>query len=75
MPEPEALDLPLAVVSAPPPALLHRIAERAGGRAPPRVLVLELSPEVEGLDGLDEAPATAARIFAADRAALAAPDG
>jgi hypothetical protein len=74
-PAPEALDPPFAMVSEPPPALVRRLIERAGGRAPPRVLVLELSPEVEGLDGLDEAPATAVRIFAADRAAVAAPDG
>jgi hypothetical protein len=63
------------MVSEPPPALVHRLIERAGGRAPPRVLVLELVSEVEELDGLDEAPATAVRIFAADRAAVAAPDG
>ena len=39
-----ALDLPFEVVAAPPPALMRRIAERAGGRVPPRVLVLELLP-------------------------------
>ena len=43
-PELDALGLPLEVLAAPPPALLRRLAERAGGR-PPRVLVLGLLPE------------------------------
>ncbi len=34
--------MPLEVVVSPPPSLLRRIAERMGGRPPPRVVVLAL---------------------------------
>ena len=41
--------LPFEVMSEPPPLLLRRLAERAGGRAPPRAVVLALPPNpVEG---------------------------
>ncbi len=48
-PEPGSTGLPVEVTSPPPPLLLRRLAERAGGRVLPRVLVLELLPDAATL--------------------------
>ena len=66
--------LPFTVMSEPPPLLLRRLAERAGGRAPP-VLVLEppLAPVVER--AAHPFACFAAEFLAAMGSEAMAPDG